>query len=100
MIEIFAVIFTLACVWLASKRHILSWPIGIVGIIFYAIVFWDSKLYSDFGLQFIFLYQSIYGWYLWNQNKEKNSNQTNVEKLRLIEKLLYLSILILGSFFI
>lgn len=100
MIEILAVIFTLICVWLATKRHILSWPIGITGVILYSIVFWETKLYSDFGLQFIFLFQSIYGWIIWIRNKERKTNQVSIEKMKTNEKLLYFFTTIIGIFFL
>lgn len=70
MIELLAVIFTLLSVWLTTKRHVMSWPIGLFAIAFYTLVFWQSKLYSDFGLQFIFFGQGIYGAFYWWRNRE------------------------------
>ena len=78
--ELLAFIFTLLCVWFTTKRHILSWPIGIVGIVLYAFVFWEAKLYSDFGLQFVFAWQSIVGWMVWNKHLE-DKEHTKVEFL-------------------
>jgi nicotinamide mononucleotide transporter len=69
-IEAFAVIFTLLSVWLTIKRHVLSWPTGLFAVSFYTLVFWQSKLYSDFGLQFIFFGQGIYGAFHWWKNRE------------------------------
>ena len=77
MIELLASIFTLICVYLTNKRSILSWPIGILGIIFYSIVFFQAKLYADFILQFIFFIQSIFGWINWNKNKMNNVIKIN-----------------------
>jgi nicotinamide mononucleotide transporter len=85
MIEVLAVIFTLLCVWLTTKRHILSWPIGILAVIFYAIVFWNAKLYSDFGLQFFFFGQSIVGWITWKNHLEDKSH-TKIEALTTWQK--------------
>ena len=72
MIELLASIFTLICVYLTNKRSILSWPVGILGIIFYSIVFFQTKLYADFILQIVFIIQSIFGWINWNKNKVNN----------------------------
>jgi nicotinamide mononucleotide transporter len=69
-IEALAVLFTLLSVWLTTKRHVMSWPIGLFGIAFYILVFWQQKLYADFGLQFIFLAQGIYGAFHWIKNRE------------------------------
>ena len=77
MIELLASIFTLICVYLTNKRSILNWPIGILGIIFYSIVFFQAKLYADFILQIIFVIQSIFGWINWNKNKVNNVIKIN-----------------------
>ena len=71
MIELFAAILTLWCVWLTTKRNIMSWPVGIVAIFLYSYIFFEVKLYADFFLQGVFLIQSIYGWHNWSQNKNK-----------------------------
>jgi nicotinamide mononucleotide transporter len=89
MIEFLAVIFTLLCVWLTTKRHIMSWPIGLFGIAFYMLVFWKTKLYSDFGLQFIFFVQSLAGLWIWIKNREDKVH-TKVETLTHPERLFWL----------
>jgi len=70
IIEALAVTFTLLSVWLTTKRHVMSWPIGLFAVAFYALVFWQSKLYADFGLQFIFFGQGLYGAFYWLHNRE------------------------------
>lgn len=72
IIEILAVVFTLLSVWLTTKRNVMSWPTGLLAVIFYSAVFWQSKLYADFGLQFIFFGQGIYGLFNWLYNREDN----------------------------
>lgn len=79
-IEFLAVIFTLLCVWLTTKRHIFSWPVGLIGVGLYSIVFWNSKLYSDFGLQIVFLIQGIIGMTNWIKNRE-DTIHTKIEYL-------------------
>ena len=64
-IELLAVIFTIACVWLTAEEHILCWPTGIIGCVLYLYVFWVARLYSDVLLQLYFLVTSIWGWYHW-----------------------------------
>ena len=65
IIEILAVITTLACVWLTAKDNILCWPTGIAGSLLYLYIFYHARLYSDVLLQLYFLGTSIYGWYNW-----------------------------------
>ena len=73
MLEIIAVIFTLVCVYLTTQNKISSWPIGIIGVILYAIIFFQVQLYAEVILQLIFLLQSLYGWYNWIHLKNKPS---------------------------
>jgi nicotinamide mononucleotide transporter len=52
-------------VYLSAREDIWSWPTGIVNVGLYTIVFRRSGLYSDMGLQVVYLILSIYGWYQW-----------------------------------
>lgn len=67
--EIIAVIFSLASVILTVKENKWCWPVGLVGIIFYAIIFHQQNLMGNFWLQSIFVGQSLLG--IWNWNKSK-----------------------------
>lgn len=58
------------CVYLAAKEHILNWPVAIVSIIAYMLLFFEYKLYGDSALQLYFLGTSVYGWYYWAKNKK------------------------------
>lgn len=64
-LEIAAVVFTLANVWLAVKQNIWTWPTGIASVILYGIVFYHSRIYSNAALQIVYLALSIHGWYEW-----------------------------------
>ncbi|HEX2717879.1 MAG TPA: nicotinamide riboside transporter PnuC, partial [Gemmatimonadaceae bacterium] len=47
------------------RQNIWSWPLAIVNVLLYAIVFYEAKLYADMGLQVVYAVISIYGWYEW-----------------------------------
>jgi len=64
-IEVAGVAFGLWSVWLTIKERISSWPVGIVNIVLFMILFFSVKLYADFGLQIVFLVLSVYGWWVW-----------------------------------
>lgn len=70
MIEIAAVVFSLVSVYLGGKNNILTWPIGILGITMYSILFYNSNVFGNALLQIIFLIQSIYGWSKWNNDRK------------------------------
>ncbi len=63
--EIFAVVFSLICVLLTIKENIWQWLFGIVGVLFYFIVFYRAKLYANMWLQVMFVILQLYGWYTW-----------------------------------
>lgn len=53
------------CVWLLIRQNIWNWPIGIANNIVYVIVFYQSGLYADSGLQFVYMAIAFYGWWNW-----------------------------------
>lgn len=60
------------CVYLAAKQHILNWPVSIISVVSYAVLFYDYKLYGDTVLQLYFLGTAVYGWYYWIKRKEEH----------------------------
>ena len=52
-------------VYLSTRENIWSWPTAIVNVGLSAIVFYATGLYSDMGLNVVYLVLSIYGWYQW-----------------------------------
>ncbi len=90
------VITGILCVWLAAKNNILSWPIAIVSVIIYIVIFYDSKLYADTGLQVYFLLMNAYGWYFWSSNKNKGATSSPV--LSITKKEIILSVIAIIAF--
>ena len=52
-------------VYLVTRENIWSWPLGVLNAGFYIVVFARSGLYSDTGLQVVYLVLSFYGWWHW-----------------------------------
>jgi nicotinamide mononucleotide transporter len=52
-------------VWLVTRENIWSWPLGVLNAGFYSVVFARTGLYSDTGLQVVYLVLSLYGWWHW-----------------------------------
>jgi nicotinamide mononucleotide transporter len=70
-IEVFAVISTGLCVWLAVKNSILTWPIGIVASLLYLYLFHKWGLYADAGLQIVYAVLGVVGWIAWIKRNHK-----------------------------
>jgi len=52
-------------VYLVTRENIWNWPVAVVGSAFYLVVFGGAGLYSDMGLQVVYIVLSLYGWYHW-----------------------------------
>lgn len=65
LLEPAAAAITLLCVYLAVKQRVETWPVGLLGVSLYAVVFYRAGLYANAALQFVFAAFSIYGWYQW-----------------------------------
>jgi len=76
-IEIAATFFGLLCVWLTIKENIWCWPVGIVQVVLFVLVFYKARLYSDVLLHIIYVFLNIYGWYHW-MNKANAQNDLKV----------------------
>lgn len=63
--EIFAAVVGAISVFLSVRQNVLSWPTALVNVALYAVVFYQAKLYADMGLQVVYFFLSLYGWYQW-----------------------------------
>lgn len=80
--EIFAFVTGGICVWLTVRENIWNWPIGIGNSLFFAYVFWHSRLFADMGLQFVYVVLGFYGWYEWLFGGERRT-QLKVQRASL-----------------
>lgn len=71
-IELVAVVVTLAAVYLTTRQIIWCWPLGMVSVTLYALVFYNAKLYADMGLQALYFGLAIYGWWAWLHGSKKH----------------------------
>jgi nicotinamide mononucleotide transporter len=70
-LELTAAVLSLVNVALTVRQNIWCWPVGIVATGLYIIVFFQAKLYADFGLFIFFTIQQFYGWYHWLYGGER-----------------------------
>lgn len=92
-LEIVAVAFGLLSVYLSTREIIWSWPTGIVNVLLFAVLFFQTRLYADMGLQVVYFVLSVYGWYQWLHGGE---NRTELHVSRLKPRLL-LPLLAIGT---
>lgn len=66
-LEIVAVFFNIAGVWLTAQRVRWCWPVSVVAVLLYAWIFFEVKLYSDMLLQVVYAALQLYGWWQWTR---------------------------------
>lgn len=69
-LEAFSFITGAACVWLTVKQNIWNFPVGLANVVAYCIVFFQSRLFADAGLQIVYFALGLMGWYLWLRGDE------------------------------
>ena len=77
-LELVGTIFNLACVILIARRNIWTWPVGIVGVILFGILFYQINLYADALEQVYYLITGIIGWYMWASLKDRGESNKKV----------------------
>lgn len=95
MVEILAIVFTFICVWLTTKNKVASWPVGIIGVILFLVLFFQVQLYAEVITQIVFLLQSFYGWYNWSRLEDKPP--APITRLTTKEKLIWSSIILITT---
>ncbi|GAB3198675.1 nicotinamide mononucleotide transporter [Pontibacter aydingkolensis] len=82
-------------VWLAARQSVWTWPLGLVSVAMYVVVFYDARLYADMGLNAFYVVTSLYGWYVWLYGGKGHTER----KVGRVGKLELLVLIILGTAF-
>ena len=77
-IEFFGTVTYLWSVWLIAKRNVWTWPVGIVSVVLYLVLFYQIRLYSDALEQVYYLGASVYGWWFWARSRTGGNVITDV----------------------
>jgi nicotinamide mononucleotide transporter len=64
-LENLGILTSLICIWLNTQQNVWGWFWAIVSSAIYSVIFYQSRLFSDMGLQGVFIILSIYGWFSW-----------------------------------
>jgi nicotinamide mononucleotide transporter len=64
-LELVAFILALAMVLLNIRVDPLAWPLAIASSLLYGLLFWNSRLYGEAGLQILFAIVAVWGWWQW-----------------------------------
>src|SRR6202789_867410 len=64
-VELAGFVTTWVGIWLTTKRLLICWPVVLAADIFYLVVFYRARLFSDALLQVFFVAFTLYGWWHW-----------------------------------
>ena len=64
-IEVFGFVTGALCVWLVVRRNVWNFPVGMANNVFFLVLFVQAGLYADAGLQLVYLWLAVIGWYWW-----------------------------------
>lgn len=67
-LEIIAFVLGIANVTLVVRRSLWNYPIALVMVSLYGLLFWQERLYSDAALQAFFFVVNLYGWVVWQRS--------------------------------
>lgn len=61
------------CVWLTVKQNVWNFPIGLINVVTFGIVFFQSRLFADAGLQAVYFVLGAAGWWMWLYGGERRT---------------------------
>ncbi len=80
-IEIIAFVLSLAMVVCNMRVNPLAWPLAIVASLLYGVLFFDSRLYGEAGLQIFFVTVAGWGWWQWQRGRDEHGSPLHVRWL-------------------
>lgn len=60
------------CVWLAGRRNVWSYPLGIANNVVLFVVFVGAGIYASSVLQIVYLVMGVHGWWRWTRGAEQS----------------------------
>ena len=71
LLEIFAVVLSVAYVWLAAEGSIFCWPAAFVSTTLFMFVFWDVSLLFQLMLNAYYLIMAVVGFLHWRRSNDE-----------------------------
>lgn len=99
-VEFFGTLAGFIAVWLAARRSVLSWPIGLINVTLLFFLFYQVQLYPDMFLQIFFFATNIAGWWRWKNPRTNEADRYNELKVSLLNqknRILTAGIILFGS---
>jgi nicotinamide mononucleotide transporter len=72
-LEAVAFVTGAVCVWLTVKESVWNFPISLVNVAVFCVVFFRARLFADGSLQVVYFVLTVMGWYLWVRGGERRT---------------------------
>ena len=95
-LEIVALVLSLAMVVLNIRVNPWGWPLAIAASLLYFLLFWQSKLYGEAGLQIFFVMVALWGWWQWLRGTQADGSSLQVRRLGTRGRMAALAALVLA----
>lgn len=100
-VELLGAMLNFCSIYLLTKDNILNWPIGNVGALFFAALFYQVHLYSEMVQQVFFFMAGFYGWWMWSKlGKTAGNDQKKdvaIQYLTIRKKIICGLVILIGS---
>jgi nicotinamide mononucleotide transporter len=80
-LEIAAFWIAIAMVFANFRVHPVAWPLAILSSLMYGLLFADSRLYGEAGLQLVFVVVAFWGWWEWLRGTGADGAPLRVHRL-------------------
>ena len=88
-----------ACVVCTGKGKLSAYLFGVINCVLYAIISYKAHLYGETMLNALYYVpMQFIGFYIWNKNMNKETNEVKKIHMKNIERIVWLLIMILGTF--
>jgi nicotinamide mononucleotide transporter len=84
-------------IWLTTRRLLICWPVTLISIFLYMVVFYRAGLLSDALLQVFFVIFTFYGWWHWWSGMRREG-EVRVAPLRRSSLIVAVALGVPGSF--
>ena len=73
VVEVIGFVTGAWCVWLVGRQNPWNWPIGLIQVAAYLVLFWQAGLYADSSLQLVYVVLGLWGWWNWLRHRPMGS---------------------------
>jgi nicotinamide mononucleotide transporter len=95
-LELVACVLSVAMVLCNARLNPIGWPLAILASLLYALLFADSRLYGEAGLQLVFVAAAAWGWWQWLRGTTADGQALQVRQLTPRQRLWALAGLLLA----